>query len=88
MEAHPGITVRPSRDQDVEDMLAIYRHHIRRGIEEGVDDGDMPEPDDLRDRRKNLRTRRYPISSPSSTGGWSAMPMWCCSASGPPIATR
>ncbi len=60
MEAQPRIIVRPSRDQDVEDMLAIYRHHIRRGIEEGVDDGDMPEPDDLRDRRKNLKTRRYP----------------------------
>ena len=30
--------VRPSRDDDVEAMLAIYRHHIRRGIEEGVDD--------------------------------------------------
>lgn len=54
------ITVRPSRDSDIEDMLAIYRHHIRRGIEEGVDDADTLEPDDLRERRKNFRTRRYP----------------------------
>ncbi|MDP2800354.1 MAG: N-acetyltransferase family protein [Phreatobacter sp.] len=54
------ITVRPSRDSDVEDMLAIYRHHIRRGVEEGVDDAETPEPDDLRERRKNFRTRRYP----------------------------
>ncbi|WP_439572924.1 GNAT family N-acetyltransferase [Phreatobacter sp.] len=54
------IAVRPSRDSDVEDMLAIYRHHIRRGVEEGVDDAETLEPDDLRDRRKNLRNRRYP----------------------------
>ena len=54
------ILVRPSRDGDVEAMLAIYRHYIRRGIEEGVDDSGTPQPDDLRDRRKNLRDRRFP----------------------------
>jgi phosphinothricin acetyltransferase len=56
----PPFVVRPSRDTDVEAMLAIYRWHIRRGIEEGVDDTGTPEPDDLRDRRKNLRNRRFP----------------------------
>lgn len=54
------ILVRPSRDGDVEAMLAIYRHHIRRGVEESVDDSGTPEPDDLRDRRKNLRNHRLP----------------------------
>jgi L-amino acid N-acyltransferase YncA len=54
------VLVRPSRDGDVEAMLAIYRHHIRRGIEEGVDDSGTPEPEDLRDRRKNLRSQRLP----------------------------
>ena len=54
------LLVRPSRDGDVEAMLAIYRHHIRRGVEEGVDDSGVPEPDDLRDRRKNLRSHRLP----------------------------
>jgi L-amino acid N-acyltransferase YncA len=54
------VIVRPSHDRDVEAMLAIYRHHIRRGIEEGVDDSGTPQPDDLRDRRKNLRDRRFP----------------------------
>ena len=54
------LLVRPSRDSDVEAMLAIYRRHIRRGIEEGVDDSGTPEPDDLRDRRKNLRSHRLP----------------------------
>ena len=54
------VLVRASRDSDVEAMLAIYRHHIRRGIEEGVDDSGTPEPEDLRDRRKNLRSQRLP----------------------------
>lgn len=54
------IVVRPSRDSDVEAMLAIYRRHIRHGIEEGVSDAETPQPDDLRDRRKNLRNRRFP----------------------------
>jgi len=56
---HPVI-IRPSRDADVDAMLAIYRHHIRRGIEEGVDDSATLQPDDLRDRRKNLRNHRFP----------------------------
>ena len=56
----PAIVVRPSRDTDVDAMLAIYRHHIRTGVEEGVRDTGMPEPDDLRDRRKNLRDHRFP----------------------------
>ena len=55
-----SVVVRPSRDNDVEAMLSIYRRHIRRGVEEGVDDSGMPEPDDLRDRRKNLRHHRLP----------------------------
>jgi phosphinothricin acetyltransferase len=54
------LLVRPSRDSDVEAMLTIYRRHIRRGIEDSVDDSGTPEPDDLRDRRKNLRNHRLP----------------------------
>jgi L-amino acid N-acyltransferase YncA len=54
------VIVRPSRDSDVDAMLAIYRRHIRRGVEESVDDSGTPEPEDLRDRRKNLRSHRLP----------------------------
>jgi phosphinothricin acetyltransferase len=54
------IVIRPSREGDVEAMLAIYRRHIRRGVEDGVVDSGTPEPDDLRDRRKNLRSHRLP----------------------------
>ena len=60
-EASPTpLLIRPSRDGDVEAMLAIYRRHIRNGIEEGVEDSGVPEPNDLRDRRKNLHDRRFP----------------------------
>lgn len=60
IETPAAIVVRPSRDTDVESMLAIYRRHIRRGIEEGVEDTGTPQPDDLKDRRKNLRNRKLP----------------------------
>ena len=56
----PPILVRPTRDGDIEAMLSIYRRHIRRGIEESVDDSGAPEPDDLRDRRRNFRNHRLP----------------------------
>ncbi|WP_295849912.1 N-acetyltransferase family protein [Tardiphaga sp.] len=59
-EHEQPVVVRPSRDGDVEAMLAIYRRHIRHGIDEGVSDAETPQPDDLRDRRKNLRSRRFP----------------------------
>ena len=64
----PQLFVRPSRDSDVEAMLTIYRHHIRRGIEDSVDDSGTPEPDDLRDRRKNLRSTRLPHLVATSGG--------------------
>jgi phosphinothricin acetyltransferase len=60
MENGQPVVIRTSRDDDVEAMLAIYRRYIRRGIEESVDDSGMPQPDDLRERRKNLRNRRLP----------------------------
>ena len=54
------VIVRPSCDADIEPMLEIYRWHIRRGIEEGFDHSGMPQPEDLRERRKNLRNRHLP----------------------------
>jgi phosphinothricin acetyltransferase len=56
----PAVIIRSSRDGDVDAMLAIYRRHIRRGVEEGVVESGTPAPDDLRDRRKNLRNHRFP----------------------------
>ena len=54
------VLVRPSRDGDVAAMLAIYRQHIRGGVETGVDNDGAAEPDDLRQRRKNLSNHRLP----------------------------
>ena len=56
-----SITVRPSNDQDVEPMLAIYRHHIAHGV--GHLDSFEPTPfdaDDLKARRKNMRKHKLP----------------------------
>src|SRR5579864_5938149 len=57
----PRIIVRPSRDDDVPAMLAIYRFHIARGV------GDLGEyvpeeldAEDLKRRRKNMRGHRLP----------------------------
>jgi phosphinothricin acetyltransferase len=60
IDNRPPVLVRPSRDSDVDAMLSIYRHHIRRGVEPDVIDSGAPEPDDLRERRKNMRNRRLP----------------------------
>ena len=59
--ADPGIVIRPSSDADVEAMIAIYEHHIRRGV---GDTGEFEEerllPDDLKRRRKTMRKKRLP----------------------------
>ena len=60
LQDHVPVLVRPSRDGDVDAMLAIYRQHIRGGVETGVDNGGAAEPDDLRQRRKNLYNNRLP----------------------------
>ena len=54
------VLIRSSRESDVEAMLAIYRHHVRSGVPRDVEGTGAPEPDDLRDRRKNLKQTRLP----------------------------
>ena len=42
-------------------MLAIYRYHIRSGVEpQAYREEDTLQPDDLKRRRKNMRSRRLP----------------------------
>ncbi|MGX5773931.1 N-acetyltransferase family protein [Methylorubrum zatmanii] len=59
----PGanVVIRPSSDADVPAMIAIYERHIRKGV---GDTGDFDEerllPDDLKRRRKNMRSKRLP----------------------------
>src|SRR3974377_1512902 len=56
-----AIVVRNSRDSDVAAMLAIYLHHIRRGVDPGVDgDFETPDADDLKRRRKSMNRRKMP----------------------------
>jgi L-amino acid N-acyltransferase YncA len=55
------VTFRASRDADVEAMLAIYRHHIARGVDPSfMDDSETPHPDDIKRRRRNMRKHRLP----------------------------
>ena len=57
----PRVHVRNSRDSDVPAMLAIYLHHIRRGVDPGVDgDFETPDADDLKRRRRSMNNRKMP----------------------------
>ena len=57
----PDIVIRPSSDADVEAMVAIYEHHISRGVSDvGVAEEDRLLPDDLKRRRKTMRKKRLP----------------------------
>jgi L-amino acid N-acyltransferase YncA len=57
------VAVRNSRDGDVPAMLAIYLHHIQRGVDPGVEvegDFETPDADDLKRRRKSMNKRKMP----------------------------
>ncbi len=59
--AQPSVFVRPSREADVPAMLAIYLHHIRKGVDPSYDgESDAPDADDLKRRRKNMQRGRLP----------------------------
>lgn len=52
------IVVRPSTENDVAAMLAIYTHHIQSGL--GEFDVEPLHGDDIKRRRKNMLKRRLP----------------------------
>ena len=52
------IIVRTSTEDDVAAMLAIYAHHIQRGL--GAFDVEPLHGDDIKRRRKNMLKRRLP----------------------------
>jgi len=52
------IVVRQSREDDVPAMIAIYTHHIRRGLGGNVVVAE--DPDDIKKRRKNMLSKRLP----------------------------
>ena len=57
----PTVRVRDSRDADVPAMLAIYLHHIRRGVDPKLEgDFETPDAEDLKRRRKSMRGRKMP----------------------------
>ena len=61
MTALPDILIRPSTDEDVPAMLAIYRHHIQKGVGDlGGWEPEQIQSEDLKQRRKSMRKRRLP----------------------------
>jgi len=57
-EKSRDVAVRPSTESDVPAMLAIYTHHITRGL--GEVDLEPTHADDIKRRRKNMLRRRLP----------------------------
>jgi L-amino acid N-acyltransferase YncA len=58
LEKTRDIVVRPSTDDDVPAMLAIYAHHVQRGL--GEFDVEPLDGEDLKRRRKNMVKHRLP----------------------------
>jgi len=55
------VAVRPSRDDDVAAMLAIYLYHIQHGVGHlGTYDPEAPQLEDIKRRRKNMQKHRLP----------------------------
>jgi L-amino acid N-acyltransferase YncA len=55
------ITIRASRDDDLDAMLAIYRHHIARGVDPSLmHASEEPQADDIKRRRRTMRRHRLP----------------------------
>ena len=59
---HDGaIVIRPSTDADVPAMVAIYAHHVARGIGElGDYEAVATDAEDLKRRRRSMRRKRLP----------------------------
>jgi len=55
------ILIRASTDGDVPAMLAIYRHHVQKGVGDlGAYEDEPLHSEDLKQRRKSMRKRRLP----------------------------
>ena len=65
-----AIVIRASTDADVPAMIAIYRHHIARGVEDlGDYEPDRLDAEDLKRRRKTMRRKRLPHLVAELDGG-------------------
>ena len=54
---HP-LTIRPSRDDDVAAIAAIYAHHVRNGT--GTFETEPPSADDMATRRADVLSKQLP----------------------------
>lgn len=58
LDKPPAIIVRPSTESDVPAMLAIYTHHVQRGV--GDLDVEPLHDGDIKRRRRNMLRRKLP----------------------------
>jgi L-amino acid N-acyltransferase YncA len=57
----PAIMIRPSREDDVDAMLAIYLQHFTKGLEPGEETlYETPQKEDIKRRCKNMAKHRLP----------------------------
>lgn len=61
-----NVAVRPSTEEDVPAMLAIYAHHVRNGV--NVEDPEPLHDEDIKRRRKNMLRRKLPHLVAERTG--------------------
>jgi phosphinothricin acetyltransferase len=60
-DAPADVLIRPSNDDDVPAMLAIYSHHIAQGVGDlGAYVDEPMHEEDLKQRRKSMRKKRLP----------------------------
>ncbi len=56
-----AVIVRPSRDEDVDAMIDIYRQNVSRGLDPALMyDARAPDRDDIKRRRRNMRKHGLP----------------------------
>ncbi len=61
-----NFAIRPSQDDDVKAIAAIYRHHVLHGL--GSFEEVPPEPDDIARRRKEILSRGLPYLVAEQSG--------------------
>ena len=79
-------TIRPSRDEDVAAITAIYAHHVLHGT--GTFETEPPTAADMAARRADVLSKNLPYLVAERTASCSASPTATGSSPAPPTAFR
>ena len=64
-----NVAIRSSRDEDITEIAAIYRHHVLHGVASFEDI--PPDEDEVARRRRAILALKLPYVAPSDRDGWS-----------------